>query len=162
MSAQMVSPGCAGWELKRPEGEIYLPILQMFQKSLLMLLLLVVTLLVTNFSFSSASLRSKSSNCIMFSETLARIKSFPDPQRADRAMHKLMCTNIKLSRRVLTKNVLRRLMHLNVGTNEVEGYVAGLCKQNVRKERNHTLIRDCMRMKVHDSEYDERNIRKEL
>ena len=63
-------------------------------------------------------------------------------------MHNLLVTNIKLSRRVLTRNLLKKMMHLNLGTNEVERFVLKVCRQNVRKGRNKMLIRDTMRTKV--------------
>ena len=93
---------------------------------------------------SSASLRSSSSNPIMLGETFARIRTLsshlPDPSWSDRAMHELLCMNIKLTRKVLTRNVLRRIMELNIGTNEVEKYASMLSKQNVRKVRNAIMF----------------------
>ena len=77
-------------------------------------------------------------------------------------MHDLLCTNIKLTRRVLTKNVLKRIMNLNVGTNEVEKFAASVSKQNVRKGRNVKLINYTMRTKVSDSEFDEKTVRQEF
>ena len=138
---------------------------------LLLLQTIVNVLLLTNsVSFSilnlSASERSNKSNPTMYSETFAQLRSLSlmlaDPERADRAMHDLLCSNIKLSRRVLTRNLLRNLMHLGVGTNEVENYVEKMCKNNVRKGRNARLVKECMRSKVSDAEYDEHQIRKEF
>ena len=85
-----------------------------------------------------------------------------DPRWGSRAMHNLLCSNIKLSRKVLTKNLLRSLMELNVGTNEVETFARNVCKQNVRKDRNKKLIRDTMKHKVIDAEYDERCARNDF
>ena len=56
-----------------------------------------------------------------------------------RAMHNLVCGNFKLTRRVLTKNLMTKLMRLKCGTNEVEKYADILCK-NVRKGDNRKLI----------------------
>ena len=102
----------------------------------------------------------------MLRETFAQItylsQHLPDPARADRAMHGLLCANLKLARRTLTKNILKKLMWLGVGTNDVEKYVEKVCKQNVRKARNSKLIRDTMRTKVADAEYVEKQSRKEF
>ena len=43
-----------------------------------------------------------------------------DPGRGSRAMHDLLVNNVKLTRKVLTKNLLKSLMEAGVGTNEVE------------------------------------------
>ena len=63
----------------------------------------------------------------MYSQTLAQIRNLsyqlPDQPKADRAMHQLLCINIKLTRKVLTKNVLKTIMMKDIGTNEVETYV---------------------------------------
>ena len=100
----------------------------------------------------------------MYSETLAQIRilsyQLPDPPRADRAMHQLLSTNIKLTRKVLTKNLINTIMKRNIGTNDVEKYVQVVCKQNVRKTRNIAMIRHAMKMKLDDAEYDERVTRK--
>jgi hypothetical protein len=131
----------------------------------IILVLFFISFSITS-KFSSASSRSTKSEPIMFSETLARIRTIsydlPDPQRADRAMHSLICTNIKLTRRVLTRNLLRRLVRENVGTNEVEIYTARVCKQNVRKMRDVQLVRQAMCSKLRDAEYDEKMIRSEF
>ena len=60
-------------------------------------------------------------------------------QRGSRAMHDLLVNNIKLARKVLTRNLLKSLMDAGVGTNEVESAVNSVCRQNVRKVRNKTL-----------------------
>ena len=66
----------------------------------------------------------------MLSQTFAQIRNLsnqlPDPIRADRAMHQLLCTNVKLTRKVLTKNLLKTMMKKNIGTNDVEKYVKGV------------------------------------
>ena len=102
----------------------------------------------------------------MFNQTFAQIRilsyQLPDPPRADRAMHHLLCNNIKLTRKVLTRNLIRTIMKRDIGTNEVEKYVDIVCKQNVKKKRNVSMIRYTMRMKLDDAEFDEKMIRKQF
>ena len=101
---------------------------------------------------------------IMLSQTFAQIRNLsnqlPDPGRADRAMHQLLSSNIKLTRKVLTRNLLKTMLKKNVGTNDVVKYVNGVCKQNVKKTNRTIMIQFAMRMKVKDAEYDERLARK--
>ena len=65
-----------------------------------------------------------------------------DPDGSSRAMHRLLCDNLKLTRRVLTRNLLKKLADLGIGTNEVEKYARGVCRQNVRRRRKEKLIRN--------------------
>merc|ERR1712030_280966 len=53
-------------------------------------------------------------------------------------------------------------MGKNIGTNDVEKYVKVVCKQNVRKKRNVAMIRNAMKMKLDDAEYDEKMVRKQF
>ena len=53
-------------------------------------------------------------------------------------------------------------MESSLGTNDVEKCASKLCKQNVKKGRNVKLIRDIMKSKVEDAEYDAHMIRKEF
>ena len=102
----------------------------------------------------------------MLRQTFAYIrelaKEFYDPDRASQAMHDLLCSNMKLSRRTLTKNFLLKLKLLGVGTHDVERYASGVCRQNVRKARNVKLIRDILKHKVDDAKYDEDCARKQF
>ena len=101
---------------------------------------------------------------IMLNQTFAQIRNLsnqlPDPGRADRAMHQLLSSNIKLTRKVLTRNLLKTMLKKNVGTNDVVKYVNGVCKQNVKKTNKAAMIQFAMKMKVRDAEYDERVTRK--
>ena len=67
---------------------------------------------------------------IMSSQTFALIRNLsyqlPDPPRADRAMHQLLCVNLKLTRKVLTKNLIRMIIKKDIGTNEVENFVRNM------------------------------------
>ena len=119
--------------------------------------MLLLSLMIVNISVLT---KDKHTKTTMLSQTFAhiRILSFqlPDQPRADRAMHQLLCTNVKLTRKVLTKNLIRTILRRNIGTNEVERYVRVVCKQNVRKKRNVGMIRNAMKMKLEDAEYDEK------
>ena len=53
-------------------------------------------------------------------------------------------------------------MNKNVGTNDVEKYVKNVCKHNVQKKRNVGMIKNAMKMKLEDAEYDERRVRKDF
>ena len=53
-------------------------------------------------------------------------------------------------------------MNKNVGTNDVEKYVKNVCKHNVQKKRNYGLIKNAMKMKLKDAEYDEKRMRKDF
>ena len=99
---------------------------------------------------------------ISMNQTFAHIKDLsfqlPDHQRADRAMHQLLCSNIKLTRRVLTKNLIKMIMKKDIGTNEVETFVKNVCKQNVNSRRNVGLIKSAMNVKLKDAEYDAQHL----
>ena len=75
-------------------------------------------------------------------------------------MHKLLCDNLKLTRRVLTANLLNKLANIGIGTNEVERFASRMCRQNVQMNRNEKLIRNVMKMKSDDAKYDERIMRR--
>ena len=85
-----------------------------------------------------------------------------DPRWASWVMHNTLCSNLKLTRKVLTENLLTKMMRLGVGTNEVEIYARRMSKQNVRKGRNYKLVRDTMRSKIRDAEYDKRVARRQF
>ena len=82
---------------------------------------------------------------IMFCGTFAHLKNISfqleDPIQGSRAMHNLLCSNVKLTRKVLTRNLLRSLMQLRVGTNEVERYAMMMNKQSVRGLRNKGFLK---------------------
>ena len=95
--------------------------------------------------------------------TFAQIRSLssdsPNPARVSWAMHELLCSNMKLTRRVLTKNLLTKLMHMNCGTNEVERYAQIVSNQSVRKCRSNRIIKEAMKFKVQDAKFDEKQVR---
>ena len=73
-----------------------------------------------------------------------------NPVLGSKAMHTFLCNNIKLNRRVLTKDLLKKLVALGIGTNDVEKYAARMSNQNDRKGRNSKQIRDTMKSKLPD------------
>ena len=93
---------------------------------------------------SCAILRSSKAKVtsIMSSQTFAQVNSLSlemlDPPRASRAMHSTLCSNLKLTKKVLTVNLLSEMVRLGIGTNEVENYAFKMSKQSVRKGRNVT------------------------
>ena len=117
-------------------------------------------------TFASAIPRSTNQFSSMSRQTFAQIRvlssdpSLTDPTRADRAMHDVLCENLKLTRRVLTKNLLSKLAALEVGTNEVEEFTKKVCKQNVVKTRNRKLVKKVMMSKVEDALVDEKRVRR--
>ena len=68
----------------------------------------------------------------------------------------LLCGNFKLTSRILTKNLLTKLMRLKCGTNEVEKYSEIVCTQSVQKGDNRKLIKDAMKYKVDDAKFAEK------
>ena len=93
------------------------------------LMLLLSLMIVT----SSVHTKVQTTKLTMLNQTFAQIRNLsyqlPDQPRADRAMHQLLCTNIKLTRKVLTVNLIRTILKRNIGTNDVERYVRIVCKQ---------------------------------
>ena len=82
-------------------------------------------------------------------QTLAQITFISnfsaDPVRAERAMHNVLCSSVRLCKRVITKDLLNDLYKNGIGTNEVEGCVEKLCKNMINKIRNHNIIKVIMR-----------------
>ena len=114
----------------------------------------------------SANKRSRIQNPTMSSPTFAHIHNLSlDLQnlaQGSRAMHTFLCKNIKLARKVLTRDLLSKLVVIGVGTNEVENCVKEMSKQNVKPGTNMKLVRDIMRNKLEDATYDERRMRRQF
>ena len=89
----------------------------------------------------SANKRSRIQNPTMSSPTFAHIHNLSldlqNPAQGSRAMHTFLCKNIKLTRKVLTKDLLSKLVVIGVGTNVVENYVKKMSKQNVKPGRHN-------------------------
>ena len=77
-------------------------------------------------------------------------------------MHNVLCSNVKLCKRVLTKDLLSDLYKHGVGTNEVEGCVERLCKNMTNKIRNQNIVKVIMREKVRDAQAEIQLIRRQL
>ena len=82
-------------------------------------------------------------------QTLAQIQDISrlsaDPMRAERAMHNVLCSNVKMCKRVMTKDLLNDLYKHGIGTNEVEGCVEKLCKNMIYRCRNQNIIKAIMK-----------------
>ena len=77
-------------------------------------------------------------------------------------MHKYLTSNIKLTKRNLTLNVLRKLFDKNIGTNEVMNNAVSMSKQFVRKRFNDKLVKYVMQMKIVDAEKEQQSTRHEF
>ena len=77
-------------------------------------------------------------------------------------MHNVICSNVKLCKRVITKDLLNELYKHGIGTNEVEGCVNKLCKNMVNKMRNQIIVKVIMREKVKDAQIEIQSVRKQV
>ena len=97
-------------------------------------------------------------------ETLAQIKQLSslltDPNRAERAMlYRLYC-NVKLCKKILTRNLLKTLCKHRTGTTEVDKCVHRLCRGGDGK-RMSKIVDFIMKDKLRDSENEVRKARNE-
>ena len=70
------------------------------------------------------------------------------PRRVYLAMHKFLYSNIKLSKRVSTVNLLTRLKNAGLGTQEIE-----------RKNQDRMMVSQGMKVKIQDAEFEVRKVR---
>ena len=81
-----------------------------------------LTFLLVTASATTRPTKSSSSN--MSSEAFAHLhlisQDLSEPTLGSRVMHTTLCNNLKLTKRVLTKNLLNKMMLLRIGTNEVD------------------------------------------
>ena len=95
----------------------------------------------------------------MYRQTLSRIKNLsdrlPDPVRAEKTMCELLSCSVKMCKRVLTRNVISRIVRNGVCTNDVESCVKIVCKRNEHNQRRKKKIRNfLMKDKLEDAEKD--------
>ncbi len=95
----------------------------------------------------------------MSRETLAQMRILsnfsPDPNRAERAMiYRLFC-NVKLCKKIITKDLLKSLCKHRTGTNEVIECVRKLCR-NGSERRINKMVCTIMKDKLKDSENEVR------
>ncbi len=99
----------------------------------------------------------------MFRETLAQIKTIsyfsPVPQRAERAMLSRLLCNVKMCKKVLTRNLLGSLVKQRIGTREVKQAVSKLYKNSRNIRRQYRTINIIMKDKYNDSEEEARKAR---
>ena len=75
----------------------------------------------------------------MYRQTLSSIKNLsnrlPDPIRAEKTMCELLSCSVKMCKRVLTRNVISRIVRNGVCTNDIESCVKIVCKRNQHNQR---------------------------
>ena len=85
------------------------------------------------------------------------------PARVERVMHNYFKSNIKLTNRNLTVNLLKKLQRSNIGTNEVMEYTKKIESQFYRKPTGMSRnVHFVMREKIFDAEWAEKQIRKQF
>ena len=101
----------------------------------------------------------------MFRNTLAQIKNISlylaDPHRAERVMHNRLLSCVKLSRRVITRDLLSNLYKHKLGTNDVSRCVTVLCRDNENLKRRKKILSFLMKDKLDDAEKEVRRTRSE-
>ena len=102
----------------------------------------------------------------MFRETLAQIQTIsmlsPVPIRAVRAMLSRLLCNVKMCKRVLTRNLLDSLVKQRVGTKEVQRGVSKMYRNKKNMRRQHRTINIVMKDKLSDSEDEVKKARVEF
>ena len=92
----------------------------------------------------------------MFRETLAQIKTIsylsPVPIRAERAMLSRLFCDVKMCKKVLTRNLLDRLVSKRIGTREVQKGVSKMYRNKKNMRRQHRTVNIIMKDKLIDSE----------
>ena len=92
----------------------------------------------------------------MFRETLAQIKTIsylsPVPVRAERAMLSRLFCDVKMCKKVLTRNLLDRLVSKRIGTREVQKGVSRMYRNKKNMRRQHRTVNIIMKDKLIDSE----------
>ena len=84
------------------------------------------------------------------------------PSRSSQAMHDFLCSNLSLTRRVASRNLLSDLMKKNIGTNDCENAAAKLAGQWTRKISTRGLVTQIMTLKLRDAEHCIRVARREF
>ena len=94
---------------------------------------------------------------MIFNQTFAFMKRLSletvDPPRSYQAMHSVLISNIKLTKTQLTVNLLKKLLRLGIGTNEVEKYSSICGSQSVRRKYDRSLVLFAMKRKVQDASW---------
>ena len=101
----------------------------------------------------------------MLSEAFAQIKGITrllaDPIRAERAMHSRLLSCLKVSKKVITRDLLSVLLKYKISTNDVNKCVQILCKDNMNQKRREKLVCCMMKDKLDDAEKEVRRARRE-
>ena len=78
------------------------------------------------------------------------------------AMQNLLCSNIRLTKRTATFNLLKKMKTASIGTREVELFAKVVTGQNVRKYQDRKLVAQGMKAKVDDAQYDVKRMRSQF
>ena len=101
----------------------------------------------------------------MFRETLAQIKTIsyfsPVPIRAERAMMYRLMSNVKLCRKILTRNLLDTLVKYKIGTREVDQIVKRIYRNKINWKKQLKMTTLIMREKLDDSRFEAKRAREE-
>ena len=81
------------------------------------------------------------------------------PVEVGLAMHQYFCTNLKLTKRNLTVNLLKNLWKHKIGTNEAMIHAKNISKHFVRRNGFERNVQYIMREKILDAECEERYVR---
>ena len=76
-----------------------------------------------------------------------------DPNRSYQAMHKMLISNLNLSKSKSTENLLKKLLKLGIGTPEVEKFSSICAGQSIGKKYDRSLVLFAMKKKVEDAEW---------
>ena len=77
-------------------------------------------------------------------------------------MHNLLYCNVKMCKKVLTKDLVNRMHRCKIGTKDVLCYVSKICKNSKNKHRESILKDILMKEKLEDTKYEVRMARREF
>ena len=101
----------------------------------------------------------------MYRNTLAQIKTISqylaDPPRAERVMHNRLLSSVKLSKKVITRDLLSVLCKHKVGTNDVNRCVTVLCRNSENYKRRLKILYFLMKDKMDDADREVKRARNE-
>ena len=101
----------------------------------------------------------------MYRNTLAQIKTISqylaDPPRAERVMHNRLLSSVKLSKKVITRDLLSVLCKHKVGTNDVNRCVTVLCRNSENYKRRMKILYFLMKDKMDDADREVKRARNE-
>ena len=84
------------------------------------------------------------------------------PSEVSQAMHTNLCLNLKLTKRTLTVNLLRKLIRNQVGTNEVMIQAGNITRHYARRNGFAKTVKFMMKEKLLDAVLDQKHIKVEF